>query len=130
MKYKIKIRWSEIIKYIRRNSESIPEEPGVYEILVKQSTGRYKRRYVGQTDDLKRRFLEHLSEDEPNEYIKKYLEKYNCGFDYALLHGENDRKDVERTLYYRYREEIRCNNITPEGSGRDYYIILEEVSPY
>lgn len=130
MDYKVKLEWSKIIKYDRANYEIVPEIAGVYEILVKQNTGGYKRRYIGQADNLRKRFLEHLSEEEPNECIKKYLKNYICGFDYALVFDENDRKDAEQALFIKYQEEARCNVRSPEGSGRVYNIVLEEINPF
>lgn len=119
----IEINWEGIIAYEEDNDYRIPEDGGVYEILVIQDDSKYSRKYVGKTDDLKRRYLEHLSDDEDNEDMKNGLKNYECGFDFALIDNEDDRLDAEQGLYDKY--EYKWNNQRPEGSGSDDYEIIE-----
>lgn len=126
MKHRIVLKWSKIISYNSDSADEVSEDAGVYELLVKQQDDKYKRRYIGQADDLHKRFLEHLSPDEENSCIKKKLKEYACGFDYALLSTVADRKDAEQALYDKYESEATCNQVRPEGSGRGYDIELIE----
>lgn len=126
-KIKITIKWSSIIPWEAPNDEKVPELPGVYELLVKQKSGNYLRRYVGQGDNVRERFQRHLSPKEENECIRERLAKYACGFDYAVIRDRDDRLDAERALYDKYRRQAHCNQVRPPGSGRDDDVeIVEE----
>lgn len=125
-KHTIHIHWKGVGKYTEENSEDIPEKAGVYEILVKRNDGKYNRKYVGRSKNLHERFLEHLSGDEENDDISDGVRKYNCGFDYALLTSEDDRKDAEKLLYKKHK--YPWNKEEPEGSERDADIEIVEHS--
>jgi hypothetical protein len=104
----------------------------VYEIVVKQKGDGGKRRYVGESDDLRRRFSEHLRDDERNECVRDYVKNYNTFFRYAQeFPNEEDRKDIEKALYDRYKH--RCNSEpyghAPSGSGRNVVVKLTEIPP-
>jgi tRNA A22 N-methylase len=126
---KVTLAWSSPIEYSEKNSSLVSEKPGVYEILVKQQGNGGKRRYVGQSDDLRRRFLQHLTDEEPNECVKEYVRKFKTFFRYAQpIAKEDDREDVEKALYDRYKH--KCNSPPygepPTGSGRNVSIDLTE----
>jgi hypothetical protein len=126
-KIKIVIKWSSIIPWEASNDEKVSELPGVYELLVKQKSGNYLRRYIGQGDSLRERFQRHLSPQEPNECVREHLAKHVCGFDYAVIRDRDDRLDAERALYDKYRRQAHCNRVAPPGSGRDHDVeIVEE----
>lgn len=127
MTRRIVLSWSSLISYVEGNSEKVPESAGVYELLVMQKDNKYLRRYIGRADDsLRQRFLDHLSDEEENECIKERLQKYTCGFDYALVSSADDRADAEQALYDKYSGQAICNQIRPSGSGRGNNIELIE----
>ena len=78
----------------------VTKKPGIYRLLRAQEGG-YGVFYVGQTDNLQRRLLEHLSSEEKNDCIKKKL-KDNTYFRFALLEDEKDRLCAESYLYQEY----------------------------
>lgn len=124
-KYTIDVYWSGVEEYTEENGENIPEESGIYEILEKnENTEKYDRRYLGQTNDLRGRYYEHLSDDEENENISEGVSNLVCGLDFALIDDEDDRKDAEKGLYEKY--DYQWNEIEPEGSGRNHDIEVEE----
>lgn len=124
-KYVIDVYWSGVEEYIEENGKNIPEDSGVYEILVKnKNTGKYMRHYIGQADDLRERYYEHLSDNEENEGISGGVSKWVCGFDFALIDDEDDRKDAEKGLYEKH--DYKWNEIEPEGSGRSHDIEIVE----
>jgi excinuclease UvrABC nuclease subunit len=120
----ISINWSKISKYLETDANLIPMESGIYEILVLQTDGKYARRYVGIAEDLRKRFIEHLSKLEENENIKDGLHNYICGFDYALADSELVRKDAELGLFNKY--QYGWNKVRPEGSGYYSDIVITE----
>lgn len=127
-KHTIDVYWSKIIKYLEENAEDVPEKTGVYEILVKlKDKNEYKRKYIGRAANLHRRYLEHLSDEEENENIHDGVRDYICGFDYALIGNEPDRKDAEKGLYEKH--DYPWNEVPPEGSGRDLDIEVIEHNP-
>lgn len=95
-------------------SQNTPSRSGVYIVWVKQTTGDWKCRYVGQSLDLKARLLAHLSTDEPNTALKNIISRYICGFSFAEVPQVSLLNGVERYLYDHYRPE--CNVVQPQGS--------------
>ncbi len=66
--------WSNGILYQEENSEEVPVSAGIYKILAETENlpeGELRRVYLGQSDDLRKRYLEHLSSNEPNNCIKR-----------------------------------------------------------
>jgi predicted GIY-YIG superfamily endonuclease len=127
-KHIIHVYWEDIVSYIEENGKQIPEDAGIYEILVKKkSENTYMRRYIGQTNDLRSRFFKHLSDEEENEDIRGGVSDFVCGFDYAELDSESDRKDAEQKIYDKY--EYPWNKERPEGSGRNLEVEVIEHSP-
>jgi len=124
-KHTINVYWDGVIEYDEDNGNDIPESAGIYEILVKKKDEeKYIRRYIGQTNNLTDRFYAHLSDEEENEDILDGVRKYVCGFDYALIDSEADRKDAEQKLYDKYQHQ--WNQERPEGSSRDLEIEIIE----
>ncbi len=127
-KHTIHVYWKGVRRYTEENGEKIPEKAGVYEILVElEDKNKYRRKYIGQAEDLHKRYLEHLSDDEENENIYNGVRKYVCGFDYALIESMSDRKDAEKELYKKYN--YPWNKVEPEGSGKDLDIEVIEHNP-
>ena len=124
----IHVYWRGVRKYLEGNSEAIPEDAGVYEVLVKkEGKNKYMRRYVGQAVDLRTRYLEHLSDEEENEDIYDGLREYVCGFDCAPIKLKADREDAEQTLYDRHKHP--WNKERPKGSRRNLTIEVVEHNP-
>jgi len=78
-----------------------PDKGGIYRLSNKK-VGIF---YVGQSDNLKSRLLEHLSDKEENNCIKKKLE-FQAYFRYAL--SEKDRLCAESFMYQNYKKEKEC----------------------
>lgn len=55
----ILLSWSEWKAFIRENIEKVPETSGVYQLDTAKET-----LYIGKSDNLKRRLLEHLDSDD------------------------------------------------------------------
>lgn len=72
-----------------------PLTAGVYRLSYKSNEGYYVF-YVGRSNNLQRRLLEHLSPSEQDPCIKKYLRGYNCFFRYIEIPSLDERKRVER----------------------------------
>jgi excinuclease UvrABC nuclease subunit len=120
---KIILKWSPFIGYESWDSNRIPKDKGVYEFATRPQSG-HRIIYVGQTDDLQDRSVQHLDEKEPNLCLKKKLKEKAWDFRYALLPLEADRQDAEQLLYDKYTPE--CNEVRPTGSGRKIPIEIEE----
>ena len=110
-----KIVWSSFFTPYTETSvkTNVPQGKGVYLLWVKYSTGRWECFYVGQADDLQKRLLDHLSDQEENKCIKENV-KYTCGFYYANVSLQSDRDGIEKALYDYY--ETPCNQNDPGGT--------------
>lgn len=82
-------------------------------ISVGLTEGGYNPIYVGKAKDLETRLLSHLSQDEPNQCIKGRVGKKALYFRFCYVSLEEDRQNVEYTLYKRYGP--KCNQLEPEG---------------
>lgn len=118
------LRWSVRIRWTTENAASIPQQAGVYVLVTKHADDKYYRDYVGQSSDLRERFLGHLAPSEPNACIRRKLQHEVAYFRYALLASQNDRLDAEQALYDLYSPT--CNAGRPPGSGRGYDVELDE----
>jgi len=110
------VTWSSRITYNEENVKyNVQKKPGIYRLLRAQESG-YGVFYVGQTDNLQRRLLEHLSSEEENPCIKKEL-KYTAYFRFALLEAEKDRLCAESYLYREFDVDGNgppCNEQKPQ----------------
>lgn len=93
----------------------VPTLGGVYALWVNYKNGHWECYYIGQTDDLQRRLLEHLSSEEPNECIKENR-KYKCGFHWAPISTQDERSGAEKFLFDTLKPE--CNKVDPGGTPR------------
>ena len=82
----------------------VPEKEGIYQ-LSNHSEGVF---YVGQSDNLQRRLLEHLSDKEENTCIKKKLKDYESYLRLALLEDKKERLCAESFMYYHFKKEKEC----------------------
>jgi len=124
------ITWSTQIEYTDEKKGEIPKEEGVYEIQgYVANRNEYTRRYVGRTDDLQRRFGEHLLNNEPNEKLKKFLNEKKAYFRYTKTENESMSKDIENGLYDIYRHTCNDPEKPPAGSGNCQKISINESNP-
>lgn len=123
------MNWSSRVECIETESKSIPKEIGVYEIQGRIDSEKYTRRYVGMTDDLNRRFLEHLSDKEPNLELKKFLKNKKSFFRYSITKTVNIAKDIEKGLYEIHNHTYNDLNHPPSGSGGCLTVTVIEKNP-
>jgi len=94
-----------------KNIEQVPDKAGVYGYWAKsKNTGKQgKCKYVGQSDSLRRRLREHLSDDEDNQCLKDFVKKYVIIMVYDLMpnSSEDDRMKKEKEWVQKYSPE--CN---------------------
>lgn len=95
---------------------------GNYMISVKLKDGKYRSIYVGKTEDLQSRLMEHLSDDEKNPCICKHVKDFVLEFRFCYVSSKDDRSNVEHTPYHQYPHE--CNQVEPEGK------IIDITPPY
>ena len=93
--------------------KTVMQKSGNYIILVKLKNGNYRSIYVGKTTCLEERLLAHLSPEEPNACLRKHVKEHILGIRYCYIASEEDRKNVENTIYNHYNRE--CNEKEPEG---------------
>lgn len=124
------VTWSKRIEYLEKNSNDVPKSEGVYEIQGHiSSQNEYTRKYVGRSDDLRRRYLEHLSDDEQNQALKKFLKEKLAFFRYTKTENESVSKDVEKGLYDKYKHNFNDPNNPSSGSGKCKIIQIKETNP-
>jgi hypothetical protein len=123
-KITIVLRWSRRIRWVGENATVIPLKAGVYALITRHADGNYYRDYVGQSENLVHRFLEHLSPSEPNACVRGKLRDEIAYFRCALVVSKDDRLDAEQALYDSYKPI--CNDQRPPGSGRGYEVELDE----
>ena len=122
-----KITWSSRIEYQSNRAADIPSKAGVYEIQGRKTAdGGYTRRYLGTSENLRQSFTQHLSDDEQNEKLKKFLKEKKAFFRYVTSDTEQARKDLEKGLYYAYKHSFYDSDNVPVGSGRYEKIKIQE----
>lgn len=86
---------------------------GNYMISVGLKEGGYRSIYVGKAVNLEVRLLEHLSSNETNECLSNRVGEKALYFRYCYVDSEEDRNNVEYTLYKKYSPS--CNKQEPSG---------------
>lgn len=86
---------------------------GVYRLSYKSDDGKFYVFYVGQSEDLKKKFLEHLAENEQNEGIKHNVSLGKCFFRYAQVSQDYIRSAAEKQMFKHYQPH--WNKKEPEG---------------
>ncbi|MGI0083133.1 MAG: hypothetical protein ACREAG_07525 [Nitrosopumilaceae archaeon] len=125
-----KITWSNRIGYQSDNIDGIPASGGVYEIQGRKTTdGGYTRRYIGMSENLRQIYSKHLSDDESNEKLKKFLREKKAFFRYVTSDREQTRKDLQKGLYYKHKHSFNNGDVLPSGSGKYLEIKIEETNP-
>ena len=110
--------WSDVFALTYESIQKLSNIVGVYRLYYELPYDKNKISvfYVGQ-GDLKTRLFNHIGSIEDNICIKSYIQKYPCYFRYAEVAGEQDRINIERTLYEKFKP--RCNLKIPEGNVID-----------
>jgi len=99
--------WSNMYSYTEANVKKYaPTSGGVYR-LINKSGEKYYVFYVGQSNDLERRLLEHLSSSEPDSCIKRHLRDYDCYFRFIEVSSASERDRVEKEQINKYEPD--CN---------------------
>ena len=125
-----KITWSNRVEYQSEKISKIPITGGVYEIQGRnKGNGGYTRRYVGAADNLQQVYVNHLSEKEQNEKLKKFLSEKKAFFRYVTSDREQTRMDIEKALYYKHKHSYNPIDNPPNGSGKYQKIKIEETNP-
>jgi excinuclease UvrABC nuclease subunit len=110
----MELQWSTRYDHAKESVQTyVPTSAGVYILLVKKVSGKWKRYYVGQAKNLEQRLLDHLSDSEENECIRRKTKDKIVGFRFAKVSRQNDRDGIEKFLY----DEIdpKCNMEDPGG---------------
>ena len=98
---------NEIVK------KSVENRSGSYLISELEHINEYQPIYVGITQYLVDRLLEHLSSNEENDCIKYKVGHRILRFHCCYVNNEEDRKNIEHTLYKKYIP--KCNRDIPKG---------------
>jgi len=99
--------WSSRHSYTEANVRKYaPTSGGVYR-LINKSGDKYYVFYVGQSNDLERRLLEHLSSNEPDACIKRNLRDYDCYFRFIEVSSASERDRIEKEQIKKYSPS--CN---------------------
>ena len=99
--------WSQRYAYTEENVRRYtPTSGGVYRLINKKGEDFYVF-YVGQSNNLERRLLEHLSPNESDECIKRHLRQYSCYFRYVEVASQSERDRIEQEQIQEYNPT--CN---------------------
>ncbi len=110
----MELEWQGLFDYCEKTvKEFVNDKDGNYMISVGLQNGEYRPIYIGKTKYLEARLLEHLSNDEENKCIKDRVGNKALYFRYCYVNNEDDRKNVEYTLYRKYTP--KCNKVIPKG---------------
>lgn len=108
------LTWTKLTELSDRNVSALDGNlAGVYRFSYLADDKNYYVFYIGKTEDIKKRLLEHLSSNEKNVCIKTYLTSKSCFFRYAKITNGYIRDAAEKQMYKKY--EPSCNGIEPEG---------------
>ena len=99
--------WSSRYSYTEANVKKYaPASGGVYR-LINKNGGKYYVFYVGQSNNLERRLLEHLSPSELDACIKRHLRDYDCFFRFIEVSSSSERDRIEKEQIKEYSPS--CN---------------------
>lgn len=93
----------------------LPEDPAIYLIYraARKFDGSPNSLYVGETDNIRRRTKEHMSDAETNIPLKEELKLIDSiVFKYDTMHGstEEERKEAEKVWIDRYHPKHNVQN--------------------
>lgn len=109
----MKLVWSEVLGLNQKNIEQVQNRGGAYRFSVRLEDKSLRIFYVGKAEDLKKRLLEYISGEDVDKCVQNHIKNHNVFFKYAYVDLEEDRKNIEYTLYKKYSPE--CNDVEPEG---------------
>jgi excinuclease UvrABC nuclease subunit len=99
--------WSDMYPYSEAYvKQHAPLAGGVYRLIYQKGNDYYVF-YVGQSDNLQRRLLEHLGASEKDLCIKRHLRDYSCSFRYIEISSLDERLRVESEQIKKYNPT--CN---------------------
>ena len=99
--------WSTRYSYTENNVERYaPTSGGVYR-LIYQSGDKFYPFYIGRSNDLRRRLLEHISPSEVDSCIKRHLRNNTCFFRFVTISSKTDRITEEQAQIREYNPN--CN---------------------
>jgi len=100
--------WSTFFDYTEASVKKLaPTGAGVYRLCYKKDD-KYYVFYIGQSDNLERRLLEHLSSNEQNVCIKKYLRENICYMQWIAVSTQAERDKAEEEQIFQYAPA--CNS--------------------
>ena len=106
----ISISWKGGVSYASQNKDKIPNCAGIY--VITDMMGKIY--YVGQANDLQRRFCEHLYDSEPNTGLKNFIRRNMAKFYWVEFSSKDDRNGVELFLFKKFSPTL--NDAVPCGS--------------
>ena len=111
----MKLFWSAFYRDYNEDEvhQFVPRDGGVYLLWVRMKSRKWRCFYVGSAGNMEERLLHHLSPDEDNVALREQLTDFVCGFEYARVEGEEERRRIEKFLYDRFRPEL--NPADPGG---------------
>jgi len=113
----LKLEWSDSYYYTVSNVDNYaPGYAGVYKLLYLVAN-RPRLFYIGQTENIRKALLNHLSDTEPNACIRRNFGYQTCYFQFAGVASQIEREGAERALYDHYKPP--CNTLPPKGEPCD-----------
>lgn len=103
------IAWHGGVSYTSQNKDKIPNYAGIY--VVTDMNGKVY--YVGQANDLQRRFCEHLCDSEPNTGLKNFIRRNMAKVFWVGFSNKDDRNGVELFLFNKLSPAL--NDAVPCG---------------
>jgi len=115
----INLSWNGYKLITDDSISKLPKVAGVYKLTTSNVGASQLNNpfYVGQSDDIYTRTVQHRSKSEENLGIRQNFEKYAIYINYATVNNQADRDSVEVALYNHYKPN--CNdkdalpNVTP-----------------
>ncbi len=104
-----KIVWQGGVSCTLQNEQKVPSYAGVY--VITEMDG--KIRYVGQANDLQRRFCEHLYESEKNTALRNFVQQKEGKFFWIQVPDKEDRNGIELFIYREVSPIL--NDVAPCG---------------
>jgi excinuclease UvrABC nuclease subunit len=97
-----------------KHPENITEKAGVYIVSrYRSSDDKQEVKYVGKAEDLRKRAMQHWSESEENEDLKKCIHaRVSIMFYYAEVSVDSDRDGIEAYLFQTFSPS--CNTQEPQ----------------
>ncbi len=112
------VRWYGV-RYIHDIiSKKVENKSGVYVIAcLNKERMIFFPYFTGETENLRKKALEHLSDYEENNCIKEKLTG-QCYFQFAYIQNEEERKGAARHLYNKYNPQ--CNSSIPDAKPLEF----------